>query len=613
MSSINRAFEVLRVKRKTDTKEVYVIKQRNDRDISLSNLQTGLSNIVFYANMYELFTIYAEVNSSDEYQYVELYITDRFTMNSYRKQITLTAGGEAYHLIDDTHILVRTMLSTVAGNVYRVMVFVPVTDITCGNICALFYKTAAERDKFTPPIIVDVNNAPSVYMNNMYKWHPHNNSDAVDYDNIFNDTFGEFWDKSTGKRDVPDSGRVDVLSAGGSTEYYNDFLNADRLITNGIRYWEAGDSPNSVLESISGHPIYNVIFETFVPQSITDMYGDKTHKLVGFAPVALHEEALGSNCCAYLTTSGNYSTHIDDADDAFNVRIVQVTSDTDPAHSAKVLTAVRYGNDDYTITGHYQRFNTYLGCISGKRAAEHITDGNGTLYDDRPDDAWFREHTMFHADFELSGIADEWMRDDIDPEVPVISVVTDRSYYIFGDVRYTPPVFELTWFCAGDGTSYYLVKKCPEGQDRTTWINNNNNWIQVFTKENRSEYLLNERTICADGRTLMCKPNDPILENVHYTPKLINDASECIVDNLPEIELDSQDRPLVVHENYSRTGVLHGSYHFSENNSMFRVMDEKIENHLHLVIYRISDNGGSFDSEFSLANADAEFAIIYPA
>lgn len=412
MSSINKAFEVLRVKRKTDTKEVYVVKQPNNRNIILPFERTRLPHITFYANMYELFNIYAEVNSS--YKFVELCITDRFTMNSYKKKIELSPGGEQFCLIDNTRILVSNSL---VNGVHLVNVCVPVTDVMCGNIYAMFYDDESERDKYTPPIIVDVNNAPSVYMNDMYKWHPHNNSTATDPDNVFNDKFGEFWDAAQSKRDVPNVGRTDVLSAGiADSDSYNDFIGQDRLITNGIRYWSETDSPNNTLESLSGHPIYNVIFETFVPKQITDLYGDKTtNALVGFTPVALHKETLGEKCCAYLTNSADYSTNVASRDDAFNIRIVQVTSDTDPAHSAKVLTAVRYGTDNYTITGHYQRFNTYLGCISGKNAAVGLSDGNGTTFDNRPTDDWFRNHTMFHADFELSGIDPYWMGTPQDP------------------------------------------------------------------------------------------------------------------------------------------------------------------------------------------------------
>lgn len=413
MSSINKAVELIRVKRKTDTKEVYVVKQQNNSNIILPHERTSLPPITFYANMYELFNIYAEVTSN--YKFVELCITDRFTMNSYKKQIELTTtNSEAFCLIDNTHILVSNSLT---NNVHRVNVCVPVTDVMCGNIYALFYDKVSERDKYTPPIIVDVNNAPSVYMNDMYKWHPHNNSTATDPDNVFNDKFGEFWDAAQGKRDVPNVGRTDVLSAGTTnSDSYNDFIGQDRLITNGIRYWSESDSPNSTLESLSGHPIYNVIFETFVPKQITDLYGDKTtNALVGFTPVALHKETLGENCCAYLTNSADYSTNVESKNDAFNIRIVQVTSDTDPSHTAKVLTAVRFGTDDYTITGHYQRFNTYLGCISGKNAEVGLSDGNGTTFDSRPTDDWFREHTMFHADFELSGIDPYWMGTPQDP------------------------------------------------------------------------------------------------------------------------------------------------------------------------------------------------------
>lgn len=193
---------------------------------------------------------------------------------------------------------------------------------------------------------------------------------------------------------------------------------------------------------------------------------------------------------------------------------------------------------------------------------------------------------------------------------------------MFKNASYTPNVFELSWFAAGAGTSYYLVKKCPTGQDRTEWINNVDNWIQVFTKENNSNYLLSDKTICADDKTVMCKENDPVAVQASNGVKYITDPSECIYDNIEDIELDNNGRPLVVHENYQTYGVLHGRRSFSDNSRLssdvytsfanFRVIDETVENGLHTVIYRVSDNG-SFDSNFELDDANAEFAIIYRA
>lgn len=406
MSNLSENIEILRVKRKIDDKEVYVTKIANNKNVVLQNQLTFDSAITFYSCMYECFEICAEVD--EKYEYVEISFSDRFTMNSYKKKIQLTQNDTQVYtfLHENEHYTVIS--NYLKDNIHHITIYVPITDIMCGNVYALFYNDESKRDEYTNPIIFDVNNAPSVYVSDLYKWHPNDVSNVIDIDNVFDDTFGEFWNKKLDKRDIPDSGRVNVLTSNDKTsESYNDFLDKNRLFTNGIRYYDKSDSPNNEVESLSGHPVYTVIYETFVPETITKMYGNNSaHELVGFAPVALHKDLLGQNCCAYLTNSANYSTNIIDKNDAFNIKIAQVSDSSNATNSAKVLSAVSYNDKYATITGHYQRFNAYLGCISSKNT---ILDGNGTMFDNRPSDEWFKSHSMLHVDFELSGLDPYWI------------------------------------------------------------------------------------------------------------------------------------------------------------------------------------------------------------
>lgn len=132
--------------------------------------------------------------------------------------------------------------------------------------------------------------------------------------------------------------------------------------------------------------------------------------------------------------------------------------------------------------------------------------------------------------------------------------------------------------------------------------------------------MLSDKTICADNKTVMCKENDPVSVQSHNGVKYITDPSECICDNIEDIELDRNGHPLVVYENYFTYGVLHGGRWFSDDSTVigytarawFKIMDETTDGNLHAVVYRVSDNS-SYDSEFELNAADAEFVIIYRA
>ena len=537
---------------------------------------------------------------NEPFRYVDIVVTNRFTMESYEKrQLVANPSSPTSDFLTDSNASSYIVSVNTSKKINEVTLYLSMTDLMFGDVYLVFYDTPNKQDEFDAPIIFQFTNGPTVIAGNLYKWHPHNNVQKADPDNVFNDNFGAFWDWDAGKRGTEDTGRTDVLQAdpfAGYSEVYPFY----RLMTNGIRDME------STPMSLSGHPVYIAHYDTFIPKAFASAFGvNHNASTVRFSAVPLHQDELGAKCCSYLTNVDNFSTSAS-ADDAFQIRIVEV----DEGDVEDTMPAVEYDGTTASITGRRQRFNSYIGCLTQADA-----NGNGVSFDNRKSDAWFRRHTMLHADFALTGLDPYWTGES--NELPYLE--TERRYYVFDNVAYTPNVFELSWFAAGKGTSYYLVKKCPTGYSRTTWINNNENWIQVFTKENRPAYLLSDKTICADSKTVMCKEGDPVVSQSTNGVKYITDPSQCIYDNIEDIELDSNGHPLVVYENYFTYGVLHGGYWFSDNSTVtgnytagawFRIMDETTDGRLHAVVYRVSDNGDS-DSHFELSDADAEFVIIY--
>lgn len=529
-----------------------------------------------------------------EYEYktmsfllADVYVTNRFTLDTVKETVSfdhaIETGDAAIYGLVNTSLAEPTSYIRVFVDASRkrsiIEVVLSMADFMFGDIYVQFYNDNNEegKNKYCAPIIVQFTNAPTIYVADIYKLRPNTETILSDTDSVFASSFGSV---SAG---VPDTGRTDVLTGDVNTnsEYYNDFMNTHRLITNGL--------PENN-HSVSSHPIYVVEYRSFVPSAFSNEFCKRTitnarekRNSVGFT---------FANTSAYLTSA--VSVTANDIDEMFK-------TDGYIAMSCKAVEEHPDFNlpvtNSYSAVGHYKKFNVYL-------TASDV------------DDKWLREHTRVCADFALTGLDPYWTGES--DELPILT--TDRLYYVFNNVSYTPNVFELSWFAAGKGTSYYLVKKCPTGQDRTTWINDTANWIQVFTKENRPEYLLSDKTICADNKTVMCKENDPVSVQSHNGVKYITDPSECICDNIEDIELDRNGHPLVVYENYFTYGVLHGGRWFSDDSTVigytarawFKIMNETTDGNLHAVVYRVSDNS-SYDSEFELNAADAEFVIIYRA
>jgi hypothetical protein len=558
-------------------------------------LNVDNSNIVIlYPRMYSRITFEYEYKTMS-FLWADVYVTNRFTMDTIKETVSfdhaIDTGDAAIYGLANNSLAEPTSYIRVSADTVRkcsiIEVVLSMNDFMYGDIYVQFYDRANEKERYCAPIIVQFTNAPTVLQGGIYKWRPNlakDTSALYDYDNVFHDGYGAFGPPPQKQCDL---GRTDVLTGNASESakfYYNDFMSTDRLITNG--YADYSKSPK---RSYSGHPTYVIEYAGIVPSAFSSAFGINQQP-VTFVP-------LNNEQSAYLTSS------VDDIPvmyaDSKSLTMTSRPADLFFPHSAVQM---------YSAANHGV---ATLDCSVVKYIA-HLTANSV----DRPDDEWFRKHTRVCADFVLSGLDPYWTGES--NELPILT--TDRLYYVFNNVSYTPNVFELSWFAAGNGTSYYLVKKCPANADRIEWINDTNNWIQVFTKENHPDYLLSDKTICANNKTVMCKENDPVSVQAYNGVTYITDPAQCIYDNIEDIELDNNGHPLIVHENYAPPHILHGSYSFSDNSYVtghntyvsFRVMNETVENGLHAVVYRVSDNGDA-DSNFELDDADAEFAIIYRA
>lgn len=388
--------------RTNDKRKIAAVEYDNHSDYYLSE------NVSLLDHRYVRLGFLIEFKT-DTFNFCKIVITNRFTMDS--KTVVFEYNQQSG---DSTDVNIEGCTyscasfgwtdnaNTIHGITFQKYTFAEVVlsmkEFMFGDVYVQFYESESEHDKYMQPVITQFTLAPTVFRAPVFKWHPTNNNERLDYDNVFNDTYGSYWDYSTvvtGVEGTPDTGRTNVLVNGAAnSEYYNDYLNNNRLISNGLRDWESQPM------SLSGHPVYIAMYYSFVPQEISTMYA-APNSTIGFEPVNANGQE-GANSC-YLTTSGNYATSADE-DDIFNIRLVQVHNDDE-----YVLKVAQDNNTNVNVTGHYQRFEAFIGCVIDEA---NITDNNGTRYRDRKDDAWFRKHTMLHADFALSGIDPNWMSDD---------------------------------------------------------------------------------------------------------------------------------------------------------------------------------------------------------
>lgn len=380
MATFSKKTEILRTtRRKGDNPDYVIYAEEGSNELA----DQSIAPAEYYPHMYTRLSVYAQVES--HYNYADVYVTDRFTMNTY-KLMEFEMPYDAQHpsvdqavfgFIDGTNIGYNAAYFA-ATKYVSFSVIVPISDVMCGNLYVLFYDNENAKDEDMYPVILDINNAPSVYIADLYKWRPITDGQEFDYDNVFNDYFGSV---SSHK---PDSGRTNVLTGSvANSDSYNDFLSEDRLISNGIR-------DTSKWASISGHPLYVAEYRTFVPQTLTDLYAEQG-KCIGVKPIT----------SAYLVKTDDFSTS---ALKSEHLKIdLREIADPD-CTTATVVTALTRSTDIITLTGNCQKFNAYIGYSNNSPIDRtHYTD------------EWFRNHTMLHADFELSGVDPYWMGTPQDP------------------------------------------------------------------------------------------------------------------------------------------------------------------------------------------------------
>lgn len=369
--------------------------------------------ITHYANCFTEFTFTQEFLTG-KFLYCDVTITNRFTMD--RTKFTIDFSKTSLYnddnfvdlsqmhtyshtnYVSDTDVKYSQVMAEYSDSSHKntVRLYLSMADFMYGDICVQFYDSASNKDQYCAPVIVQFTNAPTVYVANVYKWRPNFTTTAVeDYDNIFTSSFGSRW--QPGKVDVPDTGRTDVLTAGETTDCYNDFMSHDRLITNGYA------NPNKVggnEVSLSGHPVYMVEYRSFVPSAFSKEFG------INNSPTAVSFSAINEEK-GYLTSAVDDWQIMHDNKHKLNLRLYTqndaVRPDGEKGERAFLdpeyqLTAAKSGTNDIGKIGGIKR--VYVA---------HLTAASG---EDRPDDAWFREHTRACADFVLTGIDPYWMSDD---------------------------------------------------------------------------------------------------------------------------------------------------------------------------------------------------------
>lgn len=325
----------------------------------------------------------SEYDDPNTYFFADVYVTNRFTMDTYyhnNPPIYFDPGSNSFIPIPNSVSYFRAYVDTTNKRT-KLEVVLSMIDFMYGDIYVQFYRKASDKEQYCAPIIVQFTNAPTIHAVGVYKWRPNSSTrDVEDYDNIFTSSFGC-------RRDyISEAGRSDVLTAGTNTDYYNDFMDNDRLITNGYA------NPNKVggnEVSISGHPVYMVEYRSFVPSAFSKEFG------INNSPTAVSFSAINEEK-GYLTSA------VDDwqvmHNDKLNLRMYTKDDDTSFLNTEYQLTAAKlYDNTEKTIGGIRRVF------------VAHLTAASGT---DRPDDEWFRNHTRVCADFVLTGIDPYWMSND---------------------------------------------------------------------------------------------------------------------------------------------------------------------------------------------------------
>jgi hypothetical protein len=310
-------------------------------------------------------------------------------MDCRKVTIDMSTAALSFSKIDNTSGTYYKAENDARAKQSKIELLISSADFEYGDVYAQFYDKATEKDRYCAPIIVQVTNMPTIYLTNIYKWRPTSvNNTIADYDNIFTSSFGSV------SANKPDTGRTDVFyKITEQTECYNDFMQNDRLITNGLI--DEATLEESIAYSISGHPIYALEYRSFVPSAMSYVFGNNA---------ALTDEQAKRNSIgfAFADTSAYLTSAIKTSANDFAKMLAE---DEHVILSAKAVEEQKDYNilaisstnaeNNVSIVGHYIKFNVYA------------TSGNKTKTD-----KWYREHTRICADFKLTGVDKYWMSND---------------------------------------------------------------------------------------------------------------------------------------------------------------------------------------------------------
>lgn len=240
-----------------EDRKLVVYEKDNSVDFSFMNVER--EDIVLYAHTYShIFASYEY--KSNSFKYADVYVTNRFTMDTVKTSIDTTQGRQV-NLKECSQL---ASYNDGANQRTVVELVLSMNDFDYGDIYIQFYDDPEEKDKYCAPIIVQFTNTPTVYLTDTFKTNPSKSSpDIEDYDNVFSSAFG------SELKGISDTGRTDVLTGKNTvdSEYYNDFMSSDKLITNGL-------SEDSV-KSVNGHPVYSVKYCSFIPSAFSKEFRNR--------------------------------------------------------------------------------------------------------------------------------------------------------------------------------------------------------------------------------------------------------------------------------------------------------------------------------------------------
>ncbi len=406
--STTRTRELLyRSEAKSTDRVLLAVEHDNSEDFNKTkyptyfNSDSSIKDVTLYAHTYVRIECMIQFFDT-RFEHCEVTITDRFTMDSERFTLNSENAQESTNPNDPKYYNVQIRNYSIAqvavdqqartdtdsrinGKKFtNVTLVLSMADFPhFGDIYFQFYDDATEKDRYSDPAIVQFTNAPTIYIADIYKWRPNldaSTSAIEDYDNVFASGFGS---RLSG---VPNTGRVNVLTGNvANSDSYNDFLSADRLITNGYR----NAATNA---SYAGHPVYMIEYVGIVPSSFSSAFGipnGNTREPVTFSAIGQNENGESS---AYLVSAMDFNINNPDRlQDAYALRMY-TRDDIFFPYSAVPLVSSTTAQYNTTITASIRKFIAHCTAFSGDK-----------------DDKWFREHTRVCADFALAGVDPEWI------------------------------------------------------------------------------------------------------------------------------------------------------------------------------------------------------------